>query len=104
MDIQHIDTCLPCYLQDHCNGGNAQLLCVAVDSAMRMHHVLAELIQEIEHNGDKIPEGRDAEAVAAARELFKGVHPFRVFDPYCGRGDEYDDMCYAYFRLTWKDV
>ena len=104
MQIDHIDTCLPCYLLDHCNGDKEQLLCVAVDSTMRMYQTRDDLIREIECNGDKIPDGRDSEAIAAARALFASVHPLKVFDAGTGRADDDSgESCYACFRLSWEE-
>lgn len=99
--VSHIDTCLSCYVQDHCNGENEELFGVAVDGSMRVHHVKAALISEVHATVNKMPDGANYEA--AIIEAFSGVHPFKTFDSSLEPASAYEDgeSVYAYFRFSW---
>lgn len=105
MIFHHIDTCLPCFVQNHCNGDSEQLIGVPVDSSTRYHHVKADLISEISSYDCKIPEGRTGEGIAAVNEYFAGIHPLKTFDRSLDRrsDDDTGESCYAWFRLTWEN-
>jgi hypothetical protein len=103
LDITHVDTCLPCYVLDHCNGDDEQLIGVAVSRGSRVHHVRAELLNEILAYGDKVPEGiTEADIVAAVTDCLKGLHPFAAWDSSLNADDESGESCYAWFRLSWE--
>lgn len=103
MEISHIDTCLSCYVLDHCNGDDELLLGVPVSRGSRMFQVRQSLRDEIEAlSTDKPGFSYDA-AHAAVAEAFKGVHPLRAFDSRLepDSDDETAETCYAWFRLSW---
>lgn len=106
IELSHVDTCLPCYVLDHCNGSHEQLFGVSVDRSSRMYRVKADLLAEIRNFGDKIPESiSEAEIESAVNALFAGIHPFTAFD--CSLesvDDNTDEYCYAWFRATWESV
>jgi hypothetical protein len=105
MNLSHIDTCLPCYVQDHCNGESEELFGVDVCAATRVWEVKADLIAAVEGHGDKIAEaGKDAEAIAAIHDWFKGLHPLARFGrllPTRKELAEADDWPQAWFRFRW---
>lgn len=107
LGIQHVDTCLSCYVLDHCNGDNEQLFGVAVDRNSRIWEVKAQLIAEIQVMGDKLPETiTESDIYAAVKELFNGVHPLKVFEhmDYSFSDDDHGEYAYAWFRASWEGV
>jgi len=106
LSISHVDTCLPCYVQDHCNGDSEMLLGVAVDRSSRNHQVRDSLIDEARNYGDKLPESiSDDEVKAAIIDLFKRAHPFGTFERGLDRAadDDSGESAYAWFRFTWSE-
>lgn len=106
LTVSHVDTCLPCYVQDHCNGETEMLIGVPVDRASRMHNVKQALADEARDYSDKFPDDLPDSTVAAAiGELFKGVHPLKAFNHSLGAaGDEMGESCYAWFRVEWESA
>jgi hypothetical protein len=103
LDIAHVDTCFPCYMLDHCNGDDEQLIGVAVSRGSRVHHVRAELLDEILACGDKLPEDvTESDIVAAVADCLKSLHPFAAWDSSLEKYDETGESCYAWFLLTWE--
>lgn len=105
LKITHVDTCLSCFVLDHCNGDNEALFGVYVDSSSRMYSVKERLMEEILNMGDKIPDEISNYQVAAAiAECFAGVHPFKAFDSSLERasGEDCGEACQAWFRLDWE--
>jgi hypothetical protein len=103
LSIDHVDTCLPCYVLDHCNDDNEQLIGVAVSRGSRVHHVRAELLGEILAYGDKLPDTiTESDIVAAVADCLKGLHPFAAWDSSLDIDDESGESCYAWFRLSWE--
>lgn len=105
LSVRHVDTCLPCYVQDHCNGENEMLIGVPVDKASRMHTVRRDLAAEVRAYGDKLPaEFTDSDVESAIGDMFKGVHPLKAFDSSLDRAsaDDMGESCYAWFRFTWE--
>ena len=103
--LQHTDTCLPCYVQDHCNGENERLLGVYVDGLTTYGEVRNALHDEMK--GRDMPRGFDWEAAAIAiDEAFSTVDLDDIFDPALDlpdeESDEYRESCYAWFRLSWE--
>jgi len=47
--LTHVDTCLSCYVQDHCNGDNELLLGVPVDRNTRAWQLRAALLDGLFH-------------------------------------------------------
>lgn len=102
MQIIHVDTCLPCYVLDHCNGDNEALVGVPVDRATRHWQLRESLEREIFDYCDKIPADKDEELKAAIAELFAGVHPLSTFDSSLEpAADDWEESCMAWFRVTW---
>lgn len=102
ISVDHIDTCLPCYVMDHCNGETELLLGVPVDRSTRYYQVRNELIDELHTLWDeRIPKG----AESAIKSVFTRVHPFKVFDNTLDSASEYEsgESCYAWFRLSWSE-
>lgn len=105
LSISHVDTCLPCYVQDHCNGDDEMLLGVPVDSSSRNHQVRDSLIDEVRNYGDKLPDSiTDNEVKAAIIDLFKQAHPFGVFERGLDKADDSGESAYAWFRFTWESA
>lgn len=104
LNVYHVDTCLPCYVLDHCNGETEMLIGVPVDKASRMHMVRRDLESEVRNYGDKLSdEFSDSDVANAIGELFQGVHPLKAFDKSLERAaDETDESCYAWFRFAWE--
>lgn len=103
-NITHVDTCLPCYVLDHCNGDNEQLFGVMVDGTTRIYHIREYLNNEILIAGDKLPEWITETMInEAIDELTKGVHHLSKFDKSLEVSDyEMGESCYAWFRATWE--
>ena len=108
MNLQHIDTCLPCYLLNHCNGETEELVGVYVDSGTRYHEVKTALLEELSSHCDKIAEsGQEQAARGAIESAFKGVHPFKVFDRMLPSRAECSDAIeapQAWFRFSWESA
>lgn len=104
MEIQHIDTCLSCYVLDHCNGDNELLLGVYVSSASRVYDVKREAHEELERSDCDKP-GFDYDAAHAAIDVaFAGVHPFKTWDTMIESDpDDVGESVYSWFRLSWGD-
>lgn len=105
LNVFHVDTCLPCFVQDHCNGETEALFGVPVDAASRNYMVRDELKKEIRNCGEKLPEAiTESQVNAAVNDLFSRVNMLRPFDsslePFT---DEHAESCYAWFRLTWTE-
>lgn len=99
--LQHIDTCLPSFLNDHHNREGELLLGTPVDGHTRNATVKALLKDEFSAvNREDAPSY--AEFVDALEECFKGVDLRKSFDRTLGADSgETDDCVYAYFLLTW---
>ena len=100
--VIHVDTCLPCYLQDHHNREGERLLAAPVDGGTRTWLVKESLRDEI--NAADLPTAEHYTAARAAlATLFAGAHPFAVFDPYLDKASDDDraEAVYAYFVLRW---
>jgi hypothetical protein len=102
--LTHVDTCLSCYVQDHCNGDNELLLGVPVDRSTRAYQLRAALADELQVMGDSRDSLDYDKAEAAIREWFKDVHPLKAFDNRLETASPEDDceLCYAWFRLEWE--
>lgn len=110
VSLQHIDTCLPCYLQDHHNRDGELLLGVYVDKGTRLYSVKDELNSEISQLWrDDMPDSEEfSNAVdRAVNEAFAGCNMLKCFDKSLESrtncedlgGDEYVQ---AWFLLTWE--
>lgn len=107
----HIDTCLPCYLNDHHNRDGELLLGVYVDGESTVKDVLDDLRSEFDQIGwdlahDRLGYDHDAASAALDRliEETKDVWA-RDFDLSLPVPDEHpydiDEWCQAWFLLTW---
>jgi hypothetical protein len=111
MDVTHIDTCLPSYLQDHHNRPGELLLGADVDGATSYQEVLDELLDGL-NRLDLDPDSFDYDAAEAAiRDQFSTVSDMsKPFDPSlevipseelenCG-----GEWCVAWFLIEWEEV
>lgn len=105
LDCYHVNTCLPSYVTDHCNGDNEMLVGVPVYRSTRIWQMRQDLADEIHAYGDKLPEDLpDSIVDAAIAECFAGAHPLAAFDSRLEPEDEDDgESCYAWFRFTWSE-
>lgn len=102
LSIQHIDTCMPAYVQYHCNGEGELLVGVPVDRSTRYWQLLEDITEQL-HNAEKLPQSITQPMVdAAVAELRNRVHPLRCFDPSLDKASEDAEFCYAWFRATWE--
>lgn len=106
INIEHVDTCLSCYVLDHCNGDDETLIGVAVDGKSTYASVKSDLWEEICNNYRLFPEDmRDIEIRIAINALFEPVTDLSAyFDPSLENTeeDEMGDMPCAWFRFTWE--
>jgi hypothetical protein len=102
INLRFIDLCLPCYVQDHCNGENEMLLGIDADGATTFADVLAGLIDAFAHGDDKAPFDVTAFELVA-RQWFDGVDMATVWDytPNEDADDSSEQVC-AWFRLSWE--
>lgn len=108
----HIDTCLPCYLQDHHNRDGELLLGVPVDGDTTGQEVKEALLDEFQQiawdmRGESPGYDHD-KAQAAIIEWFADVHPAKMPRPFDPSLDVLDsdeaescESVYAYFLITW---
>lgn len=79
--LSHMDTCLPDYLQDHCNGDHEMLLAVPVDGATTVEQVIDALADEFRSSSDErgahITEDDFADIL---RRTFDGEFAPAIFD------------------------
>ena len=105
MNLCRMDTCLSCYVLDHCNGENEELVGVCVDASTRNHEVKTELLATLSAHCDKIAEaGLENAARKAIDTWFRGLHPLACFGRNLpSRADcaESDDVPQAWFRFSW---
>jgi hypothetical protein len=104
VSVRHVDTCLPCYVLDHCNGDDECLLGVPVSRADRVHHVKAALISEARQTFDTFPDDLPESAIESAIvEAWEGAHPLKAWDRSLDRdtGAEDGESVYSYFRFSW---
>ena len=106
--LYHVDTCLPCYVLDHCNGETEELVGVYVDASTRNHEVSAALLEELATNCDKLAEaGLESAARDAVAEAFEGLHPLACFGrmlPSRAECAEAEEAPQAWFRFSWESV
>lgn len=103
MILRHVDTCLPCYLQDHHNRDGETLFSAAIDGnttfAMVHDMVLAEF------DAREMPDGFDYySASLTIAKYFERYDRDAFFDgsldvPDPDLDDCSSDSCYAYFVL-----
>lgn len=106
IEIRHVDTCLPDYVLDHCNGENEALIGVPVDRSTRHWQMRQDIDLEI-FNCGKLPDSDvlpGPQIAAAIDECFSGAHPLACFDSSLDNASEHGDTCYAWFRITWCDL
>lgn len=102
--LTHIDTCLPCYLLDHCNRDNEMLLGVAVSGNTTNEEVKEALLQELHARDFHVEVEYDACRKAIEEEFYPPESMGRLFDSTLDtpmQGDT-DEHVYAYFRLSWE--
>lgn len=103
-DCSHIDTCLPCYLQDHHNREGELLLSVPVDRSTRNGSLMRQVIDELGSADFGLPDGFDyEEAEKAIRDCFAGTDGRKLFDSTLDKADDEGESCYAHFLLTYSE-
>ena len=105
MELYRMDTCLACYVTNHCNGTNEELVGVYVDAGMRNYEVKKELLAALASRCDKITKaGLESRARAAIETRFEGLHPLACFGRFLpSRADcaQAEDTPQAWFRFSW---
>lgn len=110
LTIRHVDTCLSCYVPDHCNGETETLVGVPVDGSTTYADLFEGLENEIRWNVDQ-PEGLTSEDLRAALDdLFANVSDMsKPFDSSLEQPEASEDdggvgeTCFAWFRMSWGD-
>lgn len=108
LTIRHVDTCLSCFVLDHCNGETEALVGVSVDGETTYSDLRESLLDEVNWNCDKLPTRYTPKDVAAAvADLFEFVSDMEMqFDSSLAMPDREDDFdgesCFAWFRLSWE--
>jgi hypothetical protein len=109
VSIRHVDTCLSCYVLDHCNGEHELLIGVHVDSASTIADVKAAVLDEWRAGDDYglSDPPSEAEFAEAVNEAFASADPAALFDSRLDPREEADDCsesCQAWFRLSWEPL
>lgn len=106
VSMRHVDTCLPCYVQDHCNGETECLVGVPVSKRDRVWHVRQCLEFDIARGAsDSFPEDMpDSAILAAIADAWRGAHPLKTWDASLepDSGEDIGEACYSWFRFTWE--
>lgn len=106
LTIRHVDTCLPSFVLDHCNGETEALVGVPVYGSTTYADLFEGLENEIRWNVDQ-PEGLTSEDLRnALNELFECVADMsKPFDSSLDSPEDHDDgeTCFAWFRMSWGD-
>lgn len=105
LSIRHVDTCLPDYVLDHCNGETEALVGIPVYGSTTYARMRSDLLADIHLSCDKLPEEFGlAEITAAVDELFETVPDMaKAFAPMLEPSDEDCHSTFAWFRLNWGD-
>ncbi len=106
VSLRHVDTCLPCYVQDHCNGDDECLVGVPVARRDRVWHVRQCLEFDVLRGAsDSFPADMPDDVILAAiADAWRGAHPLKAWDRSL-EPDNSEDMgesCYAWFRFSWE--
>lgn len=107
LSVRHVDTCLPDYVSDHCNGDSEWLCGIPVDHTTRNGDVFRAVLDECRSYGDKLPDAITAHDVRRAVEYeFDGLDKRAAFKsrPDKPQGDGYGDSVYAWFRFSWESA
>lgn len=108
LTIRYVETCLPCFVLDHCNGDNKELVGITVDGETTYSDLRESLMDEVKWNCDKLPTRYTSKDVAAAvADLFECVADMGMhFDSSLAMPDREEDFdgesCFAWFRLSWE--
>lgn len=105
LTVCHIDTCHPCYLQDHHQRAGEHLIGVSVDGTTTYATLLEELTAEM--NGtDGLPDDVTEEDVTrAVEEMAEDVTDrSEAFDSFLEEDEEDDgEGPQAWFLVTWEE-
>ena len=107
LTIRHVDTCLPCFVLDHCNGETEALVGVTVDGSTTYADLREALESEIRWT--ERPESLPVtDLCAAIDDLFANVSDMsKTFDSTLEQPEADDDgvgeSCFAWFRMSWGD-
>lgn len=102
VSLSHIDTCLPCYLQDHHNRDGELLLGVPVDNEATYASVREDLRSEFNGADYGVDDVTDEMFEAALAECFADAKPDALFDSSLEPGDDDGEGPQAWFLLTWE--
>jgi hypothetical protein len=104
--FSHVDTCLPDYVLDHCNGDDECLLGVYVDGNTTYEQLKAGLREELDSSDWGIPDEAWDAVDVALEDLFRPVDSMSTaFDNRLETRSDDDcglPSCYAWFRLSWE--
>jgi hypothetical protein len=106
VQLQHIDTCLACYLQDHHNRPGEHLAGVVVDGTTTYAEVRATLERELTACGPEDDDApTDAEICVAVAGAFSTVRDLEAtFDSSLEVNEsdrDWDEPVQAWFLMTW---
>jgi hypothetical protein len=105
-NIRYIETCLPDYVQDHCNGKSETLLGIDVDASTEvweLESMLANAWRELDSFEDE-PADLDAAFTSTLADMF-GAKDNSLFMPDLAQAVEEDDAdqsSVAWFRVSWS--
>lgn len=98
--LQYIDTCMPCYLQDHHNRPSELLLGVPVDNTTTYTTLYDDLLTEFASFAHDL---NDTAFRNALDNCFADVADMDIlFDPTLEPLAEDDEPCYAWFLITFN--
>jgi hypothetical protein len=105
--LVHVDTCLPCYLNDHHNRDGECLFGIYVDGTTTNGEARGLLLDEFRQTDDRVPDEIAGEFVAALDRLFADLDADKLFDaslevPEPDHDIDGGEACQAWFVLTWE--
>lgn len=106
VSIRHVDTCLSCYVLDHCNGERETLLGVPVNNGTTYEDVFLAVAaewNEADLFGREDVPGAEA-FMEALLELFTPVTKLNtLWEPSLEVSGEDDcETCFSWFRVSWE--
>lgn len=105
LNVEHVDTCLPCYVLDHCNREGECLVGVPIDGSTTYAQARESLIEEATIYEAYLPEDMpDQVIIDAINEHFKSAEPKAVIDPNIGPHIEGEDCVCLWFRFSWESA
>lgn len=105
LTIRHVDTCLPSFVLDHCNGETEALVGVPVYGSTTYASLRDDLRIDAYECVDLPPDVTRQDISGAIDDLFSDVSDMsKLFDPSLdpATDDEQDEHCYAWFLVSWE--